>query len=128
MDATGIPIIDLASFRASSLDAQRIGAALDRACGEFGFFYVTGHGIDPLLSSRLMSLAREFFALPLERKLTPGAVKDAPAKIDIDEKLFRWMMNEDAMATEKLAEGIRTFAHDLGSLRKVVDTRLAAAA
>jgi transaldolase len=65
---------------------------------------------------------------PLERKLSPGAVKDAPAKIDMDEKLFRWMMNEDAMATEKLAEGIRTFAHDLASLRKVVDTRLAAAA
>ena len=29
------------------------------------------------------------------------------AKIDVDEKTFRWMMNEDAMATEKLAEGIR---------------------
>jgi transaldolase len=65
---------------------------------------------------------------PLERKLSPGAVKDAPAKIDVDEKTFRWMMNEDPMATEKLAEGIRTFAHDLISLRKVVDTRLAAAA
>jgi transaldolase len=64
----------------------------------------------------------------LERKLSASSVKDAPAKIDMDEKLFRWMMNEDAMATEKLAEGIRTFAHDLGSLRKVVDTRLAAAA
>jgi len=65
---------------------------------------------------------------PLERKLSPAAVKDAPAKIDIDEKTFRWMLNEDPMATEKLAEGIRTFAHDLVSLRKVVDTRLAAAA
>jgi transaldolase len=64
----------------------------------------------------------------LERKLSPATVKDAPAKIDLDEKAFRWIMNEDAMATEKLAEGIRTFAHDLLSLRKVVDTRLAAAA
>jgi isopenicillin N synthase-like dioxygenase len=70
MDSTSIPIIDLASFRTSSLDAQRIGAALDRACGEFGFFYVTGHEIDPLLSARLVSLAREFFALPLKRKMT----------------------------------------------------------
>jgi transaldolase len=65
---------------------------------------------------------------PLERKLSPSMVKDAPAKIDMDEKTFRWMLNEDPMATEKLAEGIRTFAHDLISLRKVVDTRLAAAA
>ncbi len=64
----------------------------------------------------------------LERKLSPDSVRNAPAKFDIDEKLFRWMMNEDAMASEKLAEGIRIFAHDLASLRKVVDTRLAAAA
>ena len=34
-------------------------------------------------------------------------------KIDVDEKEFRWMMNEDAMATEKLAEGIRNFAKDI---------------
>jgi transaldolase len=68
---------------------------------------------------------------PLERKLSPTGVKDPQtnlAKLDLDEKQFRWMMNEDAMATEKLAEGIRTFAHDLASLRKLVDTRLAAAA
>ena len=30
--------------------------------------------------------------------------------MDMDEKTFRWMMNEDAMATEKLAEGIRNFS------------------
>ncbi|HEV3042948.1 MAG TPA: transaldolase [Roseiarcus sp.] len=68
---------------------------------------------------------------PLERKLSPTGVKEPQtnlAKLDLDEKQFRWMMNEDAMATEKLAEGIRTFAHDLASLRKLVDTRLAAAA
>ena len=41
---------------------------------------------------------------------------------------FRWMMNEDPMATDKLAEGIRTFAKDLGSLRNLVSARLAAAA
>ncbi|NDH95821.1 MAG: hypothetical protein EBZ13_15095, partial [Planctomycetia bacterium] len=34
-------------------------------------------------------------------------------KISLDEKDFRWMMNEDPMATEKLAEGIRKFAADL---------------
>ena len=30
--------------------------------------------------------------------------------MEMDEKTFRWMMNEDAMATEKLAEGIRNFS------------------
>ena len=38
------------------------------------------------------------------------------------------MLNEDAMATEKLAEGIRIFAHDLGALRELVAKRLAKAA
>lgn len=68
--SSSIPIIDLASFLSSSSEAERIGAALDRACREFGFFYVTGHGIDPALSARLMRLAREFFALPVERKMS----------------------------------------------------------
>jgi isopenicillin N synthase-like dioxygenase len=64
-----IPVIDVASLRGRSSDAARVGAELDRACCEFGFFYVTGHGIDPALSPRLMTLAREFFALPIEQKL-----------------------------------------------------------
>jgi isopenicillin N synthase-like dioxygenase len=64
-----LPIIDIASLRDGSEDMARIGAALDRACCEFGFFYVTGHGIDPALSARMIALAREFFALPLEQKL-----------------------------------------------------------
>jgi len=39
-------------------------------------------------------------------------------RISMDEKTFRWMMNEDAMATEKLAEGIRKFTEDLVKLEK----------
>ena len=38
--------------------------------------------------------------------------------VHLDEKAFRWMMNEDAMATEKLAEGIRNFTKDLIKLEK----------
>ena len=49
-------------------------------------------------------------------------------KMSLDEKSFRLMLNEDAMATEKLAEGIRLFAHDLNALRAMVEQRLAAAA
>lgn len=41
-------------------------------------------------------------------------------KIEMDEKTFRWMMNEDAMATEKLAEGIRNFTKDLIKLEKQI--------
>jgi len=64
-----LPVVDIASLRGGSGDMARVGAALDRACCEFGFFYVTGHGIDPALPARLMTLAVEFFALPLEEKL-----------------------------------------------------------
>ncbi len=64
----------------------------------------------------------------LARRLSPQAPGQAPAKIALDEKRFRWLMNEDAMATEKLAEGIRLFARDLNSLRDLVARRLALAA
>lgn len=41
-------------------------------------------------------------------------------KISVDEKTFRWMLNDDAMATEKLAEGIRNFAKDTVKLEKMI--------
>jgi transaldolase len=41
-------------------------------------------------------------------------------KMDMDEKRFRWMMNEDPMATEKLAEGIRNFAGDIVKLETII--------
>lgn len=39
-------------------------------------------------------------------------------RLEIDERSFRWMLNQDAMATEKLAEGVRGFADDLESLSR----------
>ena len=64
----------------------------------------------------------------LKRHLDPANVGPAPKKITLDEKGFRWMLNEDQMATEKLSDGIRLFAHDLNALRAMVEQRLAAAA
>ena len=45
----------------------------------------------------------------LERKLDLTAKASKDERLHLDEKTFRWMHNEDAMATEKLAEGIRKF-------------------
>ena len=56
---------------------------------------------------------------PVERKLTHDANADI-ARIDIDEKTFRFMLNEDAMGTEKLAEGIRAFVADSIKLKKMI--------
>ncbi len=62
----------------------------------------------------------------LDRKLTPEAAKESKLeKISVDEKTFRWMLNEDAMATEKLAEGIRNFTIDLLKLEKQIEAMLA---
>jgi transaldolase len=57
----------------------------------------------------------------LDPKTTAG---EAPARMSVDEKTFRYLLNEDPMATEKLAEGIRTFAKDLRTLRDLVSKRL----
>jgi transaldolase len=63
----------------------------------------------------------------LERRLSPErALKVEPIKMD--EPSFRWAMNQDAMATEKLAEGIRAFAKDLVALRDLVQQKMAASA
>lgn len=44
-------------------------------------------------------------------------------KVTLGEKLFRWMLNENAMATEKLSEGIRKFAADSIKLEKIIDQK-----
>jgi len=59
----------------------------------------------------------------VERKLSADAADDVQ-KIALDEKTFRFMLNEDAMATEKLAEGIRAFCADSAKLRKMIEEML----
>jgi len=55
----------------------------------------------------------------LERKLDPGTARASKEhRLHLDEKTFRWMHNEDAMATEKLAEGIRKFNSDAHHLEE----------
>ncbi len=56
----------------------------------------------------------------LERKLDPATAHCETARIQPSESQFRWAMNEDAMATEKLAEGIRTFASDQQALEDLL--------
>jgi transaldolase len=64
----------------------------------------------------------------LSRKLSPNMpASDAPAWETLDEKAFRYSLNADAMATEKLAEGIRQFVKDIEALRRLVGLRLKAA-
>jgi len=58
---------------------------------------------------------------PLERKLDAALAKaQSPQRIACDEKSFRWLLNEDAMATEKTAEGIRQFGRDIVKLEGMI--------
>jgi len=59
------------------------------------------------------------------RKLSPEAAKRSVGeRVHLDEARFRWQHNEDAMATEKLAEGIRAFAADTVKLEAAIGPRL----
>jgi transaldolase len=61
----------------------------------------------------------------LVRKLDPDTSKKSDIQqIHLDEKAFRWMHNEDAMAVEKLSEGIRKFTEDLIKLEKFIAAKL----
>jgi isopenicillin N synthase-like dioxygenase len=67
----GLPIIDLSSFLdpTSSEESLQITAkAINAACINYGFFYLTGHGIPLSTLDEVISLARDFFALPLTEK------------------------------------------------------------
>lgn len=70
-------------------------------------------------------LLAQLAATPNEPKLSPSLTVDAAkaasfTRIHLDESAFRYALNEDAMATEKLAEGIRAFAADAIKLEKLI--------
>ncbi len=72
--------------------------------------------ISPALLAELEGMEGE-----LVQKLVPEeAMESDIQKISLDEKSFRWMLNENAMATEKLSEGIRRFNADLNKLKKMI--------
>lgn len=60
----------------------------------------------------------------LPRRLYPANTRDATPRLILDEKTFRFELNQDAMATEKLAEGIRVFAKDLYALRALMRAKV----
>ena len=58
---------------------------------------------------------------PVEKKLDEAKAKSTPVeRLNLNEERFRYLVNDDAMATEKTAEGIRKFAADIVKLEKVI--------
>lgn len=78
-------------------------------------------GCDALtISPNFLKELEETEAILKPKLIASNAQKLDIKQIKMDEKTFRWMMNEDAMATEKLAEGIRKFTQDLIKLEKYI--------
>ena len=81
-------------------------------------------GIDALTISPKLLQELEQSTDPMERILSPVFIESDVPRIDVDEQTFRWSLNEDAMATEKLAEGIRNFNTDLQKLKDIIRAML----
>lgn len=82
-------------------------------------------GCDLLTISPALLASLEQMNEKVEPKLAASsAMNMSLERIFPDEKMFRWLLNEDAMATEKLAEGIRKFAADLVKLERLMVKQL----
>ena len=80
-------------------------------------------GCDRLTISPALLEKLEQDAQPLQRVLAPGQASE-DARISLPESQFRWQLNEDAMASDKLSEGIRKFHADYLVLRKLLAERI----
>ncbi|MCH6257688.1 transaldolase [Puniceicoccaceae bacterium K14] len=82
-------------------------------------------GCDLLTISPALLAELQESTAAVEQKLSEekSAAKEIE-KIEMNEKTFRWMMNEDAMATEKTAQGIRAFGVDIRKLEELIESKL----
>ncbi|MGB6113968.1 MAG: 2-oxoglutarate and iron-dependent oxygenase domain-containing protein, partial [Comamonas sp.] len=65
-----LPVIDMSPLLGGTPEAStRVAREIDAACRDSGFFYVTGHGVDPQILSRLEAASWRFFSLPESIKL-----------------------------------------------------------
>jgi transaldolase len=103
-------------FKKFGYETQVMGASF-RNTGEI----IALAGCDLLTISPDLLAKLEGATDPLVRVLDPEAAKALDiARIPVDEKSFRWALNEDAMATDKLAEGIRKFGEDIVKLEGLI--------
>jgi transaldolase len=103
-------------FKKYGFETQVMGASF-RNTGEI----VALAGCDLLTISPDILEKLEASTEPLTRVLSPEKAKSMEiGKIPVDEKSFRWLLNQDAMATDKLAEGIRKFGEDIVKLEGII--------
>lgn len=107
-------------YKKFGYDTEVMGASF-RNTGEI--IYLAGCDLLTISPSLLKELAAS--NEPIERRLDPAlAAKADIERIPMCEKNYRWHLNEDAMATEKLADGIRRFAADIRKLEVLIAQKL----
>ena len=106
-------------FKKHGYDTQVMGASF-RHTGQI--IRLCGCDLLTISPALLQELAASDDRVPRRLSAEAAAAMEIPV-VPMDEATFRWMLNEDAMATEKLAEGIRSFAADLERLREWVKER-----
>lgn len=77
VETSALPVVDISGLRTDEPEARAaVGRALRAACVDKGFFYVSGHGIEPALLEAAFAEARTFFALPAQEKQRVAMTKD----------------------------------------------------
>lgn len=70
-----VPIVDFAPFLSGDAAGKRaVASEIGAACEGIGFFYLTHHGVPAGTTSGIFAAARQFFGLPLERRLDPATL------------------------------------------------------
>lgn len=70
-----LPLLDISLYNGAPDERKSFIAELRRVLHDHGFFYLTGHGVDPQLIADVVATAKRFFALPPEEKLKIEMVK-----------------------------------------------------
>src|SRR5258706_3637103 len=64
-----VPVIDVSGLSDAASARAAVAAQIGEACRAQGFFYVTGHGVDPRIFDRLVAASRQFFSLDQATKM-----------------------------------------------------------
>lgn len=142
---TVLPVLDISDFEVAA-KRETFLQQLHQTAHEIGFFYLSGHGIDPRLIEQVLTLSRRFFALPLEEKLAIEMVNsphfrgynragwertrglpDWREQVDIGVELPTLTQNPDLPAWARL-QGPNQWPAAIPELREVILTYQAALA
>ncbi|MEQ6475519.1 2-oxoglutarate and iron-dependent oxygenase domain-containing protein [Comamonas sp. wu1-DMT] len=94
MSISALPLIDISGLHSHDpVDQHLVAEQLRQACEQHGFFYITGHGIDPALISSLFAASQRFFDLPMTEKLA------------VDKKLSRCNRGYEPLRAQTLESG-----------------------